>query len=473
MSLSQITSLTITLIFQQYIVRKASIIFLTISLIKGTLMIINIFTVASLPTFPLLLRFLILFILYWFIDQITLSKINGQMNKITWLKSTLFLSGTYVSIFITTGLFFFIYRSIQGTKLKPTSGPIILFLIVILVFGLVLICINVALYLKRQKRTAPNNALQKVELTKFTTKYPSEFSNTNKQKVDIGRFIGETLKNTISASRSRLVIFCIILFLQFSAVEMITSLSQYYYPDTYDGLTKKIANESALTAFIELTKYVLLLILLIRSPAEPTGKRRLFKYIVLLGSLYFWAITDLMFQVYHADDNKQELAAKSFKENAIPVYGQVVFASYKRNESYYKRSVAIAEKLSEETDGYIVIVQLDGSLYSYPGLKNICHRFNDYTHVTHDVTFRTNIDEKVPDISTCLQFNFDFSIPLRRIPELPAVGKYVKIIYDPIENHIAMYTDSATVATPTFDSIPPFNGQHDREHGNKEAWAAY
>ncbi len=434
--------------------RKPSIIFLTISLIKGTLMFLSTLTGDWLPTFPLLLRYTILFTLFWFIDQITLSKIDGQINKITWLKSTLFLFGTYVLIFIITGLFFFIYNSIFGIKPKPVSGPIILPLIVMLVFGLALICINVALYLKRQKRTAANSVLQKVELTK----YPLEYSNTDKPKVDIGKFIAETLKNTVSASRSRLVILYVILFLQFLAVPLMTSLSGYYYPDTYAGMTKKMANDSALTAFIELIKYVLFLILLIKSPAERTGKRRLAKYIVLLGCLYIWTITDLMFSAFHDDDNKQELAVKSFKENAVPIYGQVIFASYKRHEHLPNTNntpgVEVAEKISPATNGYIVLVQVNDSVYTYPGLKDLYHHFNDYTY---DRNYPTNIPEKVPDLLNCLQFNYDFSDTLKKIPGIPVVGKYIKIMYDPVTNWMEMHTDSATAVTSCFDSIPDLN----------------
>lgn len=130
---------------------KLSLIFLTVSLIKGALMFLNILAGDWLPTFPITLRYLILFILFWFIDRISLAKINGQINRIIWLKSTLFLFGTYILNFIISVLFLIIYSRTFGLKAKPVSGSIVGPLIGFLLFGLALICINVSIYLKRRK----------------------------------------------------------------------------------------------------------------------------------------------------------------------------------------------------------------------------------------------------------------------------------------------------------------------------------
>ena len=278
--------------------------------------------------------------------------------------------------------------------------------------------------------------------------------NTDKPEIDIGKFIAETFKKTISASRSRLIIFCIILFLQFWAGNIMTYLFGHNYPLTYDGLTQKKTNEILINTFLGLCKYLLLIILIIKSPAERTGRRRFAKYTVLLGSFYLWAITDLMSSGFEHDRYESELAKQSFKENSIPIYGKVVFAYYKRDGILIKRTVAIAERVSSQTNGYIVIVQLNRYIYSYPGLYTGNNYFNDYTHDFYDTTFRTNIPQKIPDLTNCRQFIVNFALKRKVIPSLPAVDRYVRIRYDPIKNGIEMETDSASATTPTFDSIP-------------------
>ena len=76
-----------------------------------------------------------------------------------------------------------------------------------------------------------------------------------------------------------------------------------------------------------------------KSPAEGTSRRRLAKYIVLLGSSYIWVITDLISSIPDYDTEESKLAEQSFKENSIPIYAKVVFASYKRDEIFFKRFV--------------------------------------------------------------------------------------------------------------------------------------
>ena len=236
--------------------------------------------------------------------------------------------------------------------------------------------------------------------------------------------------------------------------DMVVYVLGRHYANTYHGITQRLEDKSLIATFFGIIKYMLLFILLVIAPAERSRRRRFAKFIVLFGSLYAWANLDFFSLVIDQDDQEAELAKQSFKENSIPIYGKVVFTSYKRDESPQKRIIVVAEKISAHTNGYIVIVQLNDSIYTYDGLETIYHHFNDYSHDTYDSTFRTNIQEKVPDLSNCLQFIFDFPHPIKRIPELPAIDKYVKIMYDPLKNGIEMYTDSATATTPTFDSIP-------------------
>lgn len=270
--------------------------------------------------------------------------------------------------------------------------------------------------------------------------------------MDIKEFITDTLKKTISASRPRFVIFCIILCLQFWSdiiVDVVAFLQGHSYPATYDGLTQKITDEWGIRTFLGLTKYVLLFILIFKSPAESSGRRRFGKYVILFGCLYVWALMDL----FSYDSHESELITLSFKEHSIPIYGKVVFASYSR-QGDFSEVYAYADTLSAQTNGYIVIVQLNPYVDLYPGLKTDNHDFNYYTHHSYHTTYPTNIPQQVPDLPNCRQFVVHFPSSSKKIPAFPAVGKYVRIMYDPVKNGIEMYTDSATATTPTFDSIP-------------------
>jgi len=59
-----------------------------------------------------------------------------------------------------------------------------------------------------------------------------------------------------------------------------------------------------------------------------------------------------------------------------------------------------------------------------------------------------------------MQFEYSFPGGLKDFPDLPPLGKYVKIMYDPREGYIDMYTDSITAVTPYFDSIPVLTVTH-------------
>lgn len=278
----------------------------------------------------------------------------------------------------------------------------------------------------------------------------------NQPKIDILRFISNTIRNTVFATRSRLIIFCVILFLQFLAVPMIAGVIGYRYPDTYHGLQQKIVMEGNVGLVVGIVKYCFLVALIIISPAEQTSKRSLGKYIFLFWALLQWVSVDSCTYTFKQDESNGELVDKSFHENAVPIYGKVVFSSYNRDEDDHKRLIKVAENLSPNTTGYIVIVQLNDSAYNYQGLKGLYQHFNDYTH---DRDYPTHIPAKDSNLSNCLQFNFEFPPSLKKVPALPVQGKYIRILYDPYESGIEMFTDSASAVTPTFDSIPILSHQ--------------
>lgn len=293
----------------------------------------------------------------------------------------------------------------------------------------------------------------------FSTGSPLPLSDTNNQQQNIGDFIVATLKNTVSASRSRRMMFGVFLFLQFLAVPLFTYLLSVNYPDTYEGLTNKTAVESDLTFYTFVINFILLLILFIKSPAETNGIRRFGKFLIFSACFVLWFIVTIYTDVSHDDDNKQLLAAKAFKEGkAATIYGRVIFASYKQQKffpdstdprrGFYNDDAA---PLSPATNGYLVIVQLNDSLNTYPGLQDLYHHFNDYTH---DSNILFNIPVKNPDLSDCLQFSYDFPKTQKSIPPLPTAGKYVKIQYDSLSNIIKMDTDTTTAITACYDSIP-------------------
>jgi hypothetical protein len=274
-------------------------------------------------------------------------------------------------------------------------------------------------------------------------------TNEHNPQPDLIAFIGKTLFGAIASSKGRLVIFCVVIFFQFFAVSLYTDVLKGSYPDTYTGLLQLQKDDKNANAVSILTKYLLLLLLIIGSPRVPGFKRSLLKFAVLFGALFFWFIADVLRLGFSEDNLQDRIYKKSFEENSVPIFGKVVFTSFTRNERYQKRGVPVAETLSDRTTGYLLIVQVDSSYYPSSQLKTHFRNFNSFRY---DGPVWKNIPSKDPDLSSCLQFTVGFFPEMKRAPDLPALNNYVKIRYDPKENGIELVVDSATGATPVFDS---------------------
>ncbi|MEO6916982.1 MAG: hypothetical protein ABI151_16325 [Chitinophagaceae bacterium] len=278
------------------------------------------------------------------------------------------------------------------------------------------------------------------------------FSNPKESEPQIVSFIERTLIDTMFSTRGRLVIFLIILYLHFAAVPVITLLSGYTYPDTYNGLTQKIADENSSAVSVAFVKYSLAIILIFMSPAEKLGHRVFAKYLVLIGLFFLWFIFSFLSASSDQSQNDAKLIAKSFQENKMSIYGNVIYTSYKKSVPFQRQlPVLTAEKLSPETDGYIIIVQTSDSCYRDIGLERIYQNFNDFTF---DRDQPTNVPNRNPNIPRCLRFIIDFPPSLKTLPELPVQGKFVTIMYDPFEKEMQLSMNSVTARTPVLDSIP-------------------
>ncbi len=129
--------------------------FLIISLIKSLLLFLIILSGDWFPNINILLRFLIFFIILWFVDNVTIARIP-QSIKISWIKSSLFLFGTYVLILFITGPLFLLYNKLfdiqpDSDVQTPTAG-----IIGFLIIGLIMSTINSVLKMKKLKRTTAN-----------------------------------------------------------------------------------------------------------------------------------------------------------------------------------------------------------------------------------------------------------------------------------------------------------------------------
>ncbi len=126
--------------------------FLIISLIKSLLLFVIILGGDWFPNFNGLLRFLIFFTILWFADNLTITRITKSI-KISWIKSSLFLFGTYVLILFITGPLFLLYNKLfdiqpDSDVETPTAG-----IIGFLIIGLIMSTINSVLTMKKLKRT--------------------------------------------------------------------------------------------------------------------------------------------------------------------------------------------------------------------------------------------------------------------------------------------------------------------------------
>jgi len=138
--------------------KKLIIIFIIISLIKGGLLFISILTSDWIPTLPILLKTLVFFILIWFVDNITLTKLNSVLVKPGWFKLTTFLFGTYVMILFVTGPLFILYNWIFNIQADTNAKMPTTALIGFLILGLIMTSINSAMTIKRQIRTTANKS---------------------------------------------------------------------------------------------------------------------------------------------------------------------------------------------------------------------------------------------------------------------------------------------------------------------------
>ena len=126
--------------------------FIIISLIKGGLLFITILTGDWFPSIPILLRYLLFFVLIWFVDTYSLKRLVSIIKKIHWIVMTVFLFGSYVMILFTTGPLFILYYwllNFEPENYVEMPKPA---LIGFLIIGLIISFINSIIAFKKNKQ---------------------------------------------------------------------------------------------------------------------------------------------------------------------------------------------------------------------------------------------------------------------------------------------------------------------------------
>ena len=130
--------------------KKLFIIFVLGSIVKGSLLFL---TVLAGDIVPLLLPYLIFFLLIVLVDRRILREVQPLMKAPNWLKLTGFTFGTFVAILWITGPLFRAYNFISsieptGDASMPTA-PLVIFLLL----GLVIASVTTLVWVRKTKTT--------------------------------------------------------------------------------------------------------------------------------------------------------------------------------------------------------------------------------------------------------------------------------------------------------------------------------
>ncbi|MDA3943242.1 MAG: hypothetical protein PF694_06840 [Bacteroidetes bacterium] len=136
--------------------KKTIFFFIISSIVKGNLLFLTIFLGDYLTGIPILLRFLVYFIIIGIFDWQILKQIKDQLIKKRLIKALTF---TYLSLIATlwvTGPLFKIYNYASGIIIEeeikiPTAG-----IIIYLIFGLITSLITTIIWIRKNNKTAVN-----------------------------------------------------------------------------------------------------------------------------------------------------------------------------------------------------------------------------------------------------------------------------------------------------------------------------
>ena len=136
--------------------KKTIIFFLISSIVKGTLLFLIILLGDYLTGIPILLRFLVYFIIIGIFDWQILKQIKDQLTKKRFIKALTF---TYLSFIMTlwiTGPLFQIYNNASGITIEEEFETPIAGIIIYLIFGLITSLITIRIWTRKNNKAAVN-----------------------------------------------------------------------------------------------------------------------------------------------------------------------------------------------------------------------------------------------------------------------------------------------------------------------------
>ncbi|MCT4638436.1 MAG: hypothetical protein N4A72_12090 [Bacteroidales bacterium] len=133
--------------------KKIVQLFLILSFIKGALLFLCIKGGDWLFDVNIWLRYLIFYIVLWFVDRAAIKRV-AQPFKMSWIKSSIFLFMTYVSLIFITGALFSVYNNVFDIKYQSNIETPVAVIIVFLILGFILSVINSLVKINNLKKNS-------------------------------------------------------------------------------------------------------------------------------------------------------------------------------------------------------------------------------------------------------------------------------------------------------------------------------
>jgi len=129
-------------------------IFILASLLKGILLYLTIlFHTRIAPSLPILLTYLVLFIVLSLIDWKVLNSISSLIRTASQIKLLAFIYGTFVMVLFITGTMFQIHNKIFDVQPKGEVNMPPSALIIFLLIGLVFSLITFSMWIRKKPKT--------------------------------------------------------------------------------------------------------------------------------------------------------------------------------------------------------------------------------------------------------------------------------------------------------------------------------
>jgi hypothetical protein len=136
--------------------KKIALAFIITSGIKGLLLFLIILIGDYLINFPVLLRYLVYFLLIGLVDWKSLNYINKELGLLNYFKPMIFCYLTFIATLWIAGPLFQLYNSVNNIVITEEPEMPSAALIIYLIFGLFTSIISTITWSKKQNKTAAN-----------------------------------------------------------------------------------------------------------------------------------------------------------------------------------------------------------------------------------------------------------------------------------------------------------------------------